>query len=630
LIVSTCGACGDGGGGISDSSPEPTDDASNSGAAYVFQRDVFGFWSQQAYVKASNTGAEDLFGWSVALSGDTLAVAAPFEDGDATGINGDQSRDGAEDSGAVYVLARRGSGPWSQEAYLKASNSDPDDRFGWSIALSGDTLAVGSRREASAATGVDGDESDNNAPGAGAVYVFTRDGSGLWSQQAYIKASNTGAYDGFGGSIALSGDTLVVGAEGEDGAARGIDGDQADNSAQEAGAVYVFTRDGAGVWSQQAYIKASNTEAEPGGEFAEAGDLFGDSVAFSGDTLAVGAPNEDSGATGINGDQSNAGGFDSGAVYVFARNGAGVWSQQAYIKASNTDYEDLFGISVALSGDTLAVGAFGEDSAATGIDGDQGNNSAFNDDYHSGAVYVFTRDGAGAWSQQAYVKASNTDNNDDFGYSVALSGDTLTVGARSEESAASGINGDESDNSASGAGAAYVFTRDGAGVWSQQAYVKASNTDPRDSFGLQVSLSGDTLAVGAQGEDSAAIGVSGNQGNNIAAAAAAVTVVAGMPTRGAIDRNGSDVFPVTVLGSPSFDATQLDITTIQFGPAKASPVYAGRVDDVNDDGIVDMLLYFDVQDTGIICSDIDAALSGATFGGDAIAGAVSAETLGCR
>ncbi|EHL21181.1 Integrin alpha beta-propellor repeat-containing protein [Acidovorax sp. NO-1] len=151
-----------------------------------------------------------------------------------------------------------------------------------------------------------------------------------------------------------------------------------------------------------------------------------------------------------------------------------------YFKASNTGAGDLFGYSVALSGDgtTLAVGAYREDSNATGANGDQGDNSAVD----AGAVYVFTRVGS-TWSQQGYVKASNTDANDFFGTSLALSGDgnTLAVGATGEDSNATGINGDPVDNSATLAGAVYVFTRSGS-TWSQQAYVKASNTGAEDRF----------------------------------------------------------------------------------------------------------------------------------------------------
>lgn len=236
-----------------------------------------------------------------------------------------------------------------QQGYLKASNTVAGDLFGYSVALAGDTLAVGVPGEDSA---------------SGAVYVFTRI-DGVWSQQAYVKASNTEANDGFGESVALAGDTLAVGAPGED-----SDGDPTNISAVDSGAVYIFTRSGSG-WSQQAYVKASNTETNDG---------FGESVALTNDTLAVGAPGEDS-----DGDPTNNSAVDSGAVYVFTRTGSN-WSQQAYLKASNTGSLDLFGSSIALDGDTLAVGALFEASNATGVNGNQGNNSAPD----SGATYVFS------------------------------------------------------------------------------------------------------------------------------------------------------------------------------------------------------------------------------------------------
>src|SRR4026208_1356817 len=174
-------------------------------------------------------------------------------------------------------------------------------------------------------------------------------------QQGYLKASNTNADDQFGQNVALAGDTLVVGAYQERSSAVGVNGDPADNSQPNAGAVYVFTRT-AGLWTQQAYLKASNTNAVDG---------FGYSVALSGDTLVVGAPWESSNATGVNGNQSDNSALYSGAVYVFTRT-AGVWTQQAYLKASNTDAGDNFGTTVTLSGETLAVGALYEASNATG------------------------------------------------------------------------------------------------------------------------------------------------------------------------------------------------------------------------------------------------------------------------
>ncbi|MEM6371137.1 MAG: FG-GAP repeat protein [Myxococcota bacterium] len=460
---------------------------------------------EEAYLKASNTNEADFFGDSVALDGDTLAVGASSEDSDATGVNRDQANNDATGSGAVYVFTRSGT-MWRQEAYLKASNTDGPDLFGSSVALDGDTLAVGASWEDSAATGVNGDQANNDARRSGAVYVFTRSGT-MWRQEAYLKASNTDEDDRFGLSVALDGDTLVVGAPSEASAATGVNGDQANNDATGSGAVYVFARSGT-TWRQEAYLKASNTDED---------DQFGLSVAVEGDTLAVGANWEASTASGVNGDQANNDAFISGAVYVFTRSGT-TWRQEAYLKASNTDADDQFGWSVALDGDTLAVGALGESSTATGVNGDQANNDSF----RSGAVYVFTRSGT-MWRQEADLKASNTDEDDRFGSSVALDGDVLAVGARGESSAATDVNGDQANNEALQSGAVYIFTRSGT-TWRQAAYLKASNTDEGDFFGGTVALDGDTLAVGTNGESSAATGVNGDQDNNAAQFSGAVYV----------------------------------------------------------------------------------------------------------
>lgn len=401
------------------------------------------------------------------------------------------------DGQRTYRLILRRAAQIAQYAYVKASNAEAMDLFGGSIAVSGDTIAVGANDEGSAATGVDGDQDDNGAPGSGAVYVFRRVGAS-WKQEAYIKASNTEGVepridvngDGFGGSVALSGDTLAVGAIGEDSAAAGVNGAQDDQSARSSGAVYVFRRTG-GTWEQEAYIKASNPDPS---------DFFGISVALAGDTLAVGASNEDSDARGIDGDQGDNTLRDSGAVYVFRRNRES-WEQEAYIKASNAGEADGFGQNIALSGDVLAVGAMGENSAATGVNGDQADSSAD----ESGAVYVFRRTRT-TWQQEAYVKASNAEAGDWFSYSVALSGDTLAVGALQEASRGRGIDSAQSDNSAPYAGAVYVFRHDGT-AWEQEAYIKASDTKNYDKFGSSVALHGDTLVVGAEAEDSAGSGI---------------------------------------------------------------------------------------------------------------------------
>jgi len=401
---------------------------------------------QRAYLKASNTDALDEFGNSVAVAGDIVVVGAPFEDSSATGVDGDQADKSATDAGAAYLFVRDDNGAWAQQAYLKPSNTGGGDQFGFSVAVAGDTVVVGARREDSSATGVGGDQTDNSLSLSGAAYVFVRDDDGIWTQQAYLKASNPDFWDEFGVSVAVDGDTVVIGANREDSSATGVGGDQTDNSLSLSGAAYVFVRDDNDVWSQQAYVKASNT----GGN-----DLFGVSVAVVGDTVVVGAAAEDSRATGVDGDQNDNAMINSGAAYVFVRNGNGVWTQQAYLKASNPNVTDLFGASVAVTGDTVAVGAYSEDSSATGIDGEQTDNSA----QDAGAAYVFVRDGNGGWSQRAYLKASGTGTGDRFGYSVAVAGDTVAVGALGEDSSATGVDGNQADNSASRSGAAYVFIR---------------------------------------------------------------------------------------------------------------------------------------------------------------------------
>lgn len=424
---------------------------------------------------------------------DGAIVPAWFETGE---IGRSTLRIVVDDSSAAYPLTID---PVAQQAYLKASNTGAvaaGDRFGYSVAVSGDTVVVGAYEEDSNATGVNGNQASNSANMAGAAYVFVRTG-GVWSQQAYLKASNTQLGDAFGFTVAVSGDTVVIGAPYESSNATGVNGNQGNNSALAAGAAYVFVRV-AGVWSQQAYLKASNTEQD---------DRFGSSVSVSGDTIVVGAPQEDSNATGVNGNGAVNVAFESGAVYVFTRSG-GAWSQQAYVKASDTFSNDMFGESVSVSGDTLVAGARFENSSATGVDGDQLDANALD----SGAAYVFARV-AGSWSQQAYLKASNTFGNDQFGTSVAVSEDTVVVGAYGEDSNATGVNGNQANNDASASGAAYVFARSG-GVWSQDAYLKASNTGATDHFGLSVAVSGDVVIVGATNEDGGATGVDGDGANN--------------------------------------------------------------------------------------------------------------------
>jgi hypothetical protein len=333
----------------------------------------------------------------------------------------------------------------------------------------------------------------------------------------YLKAANAemGDHFGCGGSlpghignavaISADGNTIVVGAPHESSSARGINGNAADNSLYNSGAAYVFVRRG-DTWVQQAYIKASN---------AGQSDLFGMTVAVSadGNTMAVSAPWERSGATGIGGDQNDDSLPQAGAVYVFTRSGDS-WSQQAYVKASNTgrraDKSDLladgdqFGFSVALSGDgnTMAVGATTEDSAATGINGDQASDAA----QSAGAVYVFARTG-NAWSQQAYIKGSNTEAGDLFGYDVSLTfdGNVLAAAGYDEDGPGRSVNADQG-NGTNGSGAIYVFNRTST-TWQQHAYLKGSRSEGNDALGFSVAISGDgnTIVAGA-GDESCLVG----------------------------------------------------------------------------------------------------------------------------
>ena len=313
--------------------------------------------------------------------------------------------------------------------------------------------------------------------------------------------------DQFGRSVAVSGDTVVVGASNESSSTTGVNSTP-NESASQAGAAYVFVRSGT-TWTQQAYLKASQVTA---------GDQFGVSVAVSGDTVVVGANQEDSSTTGVN-STPNESASGSGAAYVFVRSGT-TWTQQAYLKASQVNASDTFGLSVAVSVDTVVVGGNLEDSSTTGVNSTPDESAA-----DSGAAYVFLRSGT-TWTQQAYLKASNTPSSssgegDGFGNSVAVSVDTVVVGAPREDGSTTGVNSTP-DESAANAGAAYVFVRSG-GAWTQQTYLKASQVTGSDFFGGSVAVSGDTVVVGASGEDSSTSGVNSTPNESVSASGAAYT-----------------------------------------------------------------------------------------------------------
>ncbi len=214
-----------------------------------------------------------------------------------------------------------------------------------------------------------------------------------------------------------------MGARLESSSATGIDGDQVDNSQQNAGAAYLFVQITDQPWAQKAYIKASNTEQQ---------DEFGSAVAMHQNRFIIGAPREDSNSTGIGGDQGNNSATQSGAAYLYQIEDMTI-HQRAYVKAINTDTNDQFGAQLAMSDTVIIIGANGEDSNATGVNGNANNNGAS----ASGAAYAYSRHDAD-WMPIAYIKASNTDNNDRFGTSVSVSGRNVVAGAPVESSDATG------------------------------------------------------------------------------------------------------------------------------------------------------------------------------------------------
>ena len=341
--------------------------------------------------------------------------------GHSVAIDGDLAIVGRQASfGHADILERDTDGSWSTPGGFNQTSSN--DSFGFAVSISGNTAIVGAYR------------GDDNFTDAGYAKIFVRDASaGTWSEQQKLLASDASASAYFGNSVAVSGDTAIVGAYCA--------------GTLCTGAAYVFVRDGAGAWSEQQKLVSSDIATT---------DNFGISVAIDGDTAIVGARLDD-------------GTFpDSGSAYVFVRNGAGVWTQQQKLNAaiSSTQY---FGSGVAINGDTVVVST---DAQTAG---------------YIETVHVFVRD-TGVWSEQQVLSASDGEVGDGFGTSVSISGDTLLIGAPNDS------------DIVPGSGSVYAFTRT-AGVWTEQPKILASDGATGDSFGQGVSISGNTVLVGSPGDD---------------------------------------------------------------------------------------------------------------------------------
>jgi len=433
--------------------------ASSSGAAYVFVRSG-STWTEQARITAADTSHLHEFGISVDVGGDTIVV----------GATGDDS--GGVSAGATYVFVRSGSS-WTQEAKIVASDASRGDRFGSSVSISGDSVLIGAHSD------------DDHGFSSGSAYVFVRSG-GAWHEQAKLTASDSARDDLFGGSVSVSGDTAVVGAEGDD------------EDGNASGSAYVFVRFGE-IWNEQARLGASDAASDA---------VFGSSVSIEDDTILIGA----SGA--------EVGGMDSGAAYVFERSGT-TWTEQLMLTGSAATFSGQLGFSVALSGRTAVVGAphidddrqragtayvfEGSGSAWTeearlvglgvpakahfGASVSISNNTAVvgssGDSQHgafSGAAYVYLRS-HDSWSLHTKLAASDASDGAHFGATVSVSADTIVVGAPGD------------DDFGESSGAAYVFVRSGAG-WAQEQKLVSDVPFAGDSFGGSVSISGDTVAVG--------------------------------------------------------------------------------------------------------------------------------------
>lgn len=496
----------------------------HQGSAYVFSRSGAG-WELQQKLISNDGGAEDRFGQSVAISGDTIVIGAPY---DSTGTNNYQ--------GSAYVFARSG-GVWTFRQKLTAHDGAAYDQFGSSVAISDGTVVAGAFSDDI------GTKTDQ-----GSAYVFVRSGGG-WTFQQKLTANDGEANDQFGGSVAIDAGTVIAGALLDDlsvvkdagsayvftrsetvwtqqkrlvaniartsdlfGAAVAIDGDTAIIGAPlsdpfgvvDQGMAYVFVRSGHD-WSLQTGLAANE---------GATGDQFGSSVAINGDTALIGAHFDDIGvATGLN--------LDQGSAYLFTRSGA-LWAPRQRLTAQDGAAREMFGQAVALSGDVAIAGAphakvgpnasqgavylFGcgyvEQQTLTGAGGATGDRfgsavaidgdtavvgSPFDNvgtRFVQGSAQVFVRDGAG-WARTTQLFANDGATGDRFGSAVAIHGDTIVVSASHK-----------TINNADYRGAVYVFVRSG-GAWVQQARLVAADGAANDFFGASVSISGDRVAVGA-------------------------------------------------------------------------------------------------------------------------------------
>jgi hypothetical protein len=353
-----------------------------------------------------------------------------------------------------YELTAARSG--MQEASLEPNRVDMSDIFAISVAVSGDTLVVGATGEDGAAGGVNGDDSSNTASEAGAAYVFVRSGS-RWTQQAYLKAEQPQTGDYFGFSVGVDGDTILVGA------ARA--GDHTTDSRRPGvpeltSLVFVFERQpNTTVWSQKAVLTSGTNQP----------DWFGFSFAFTPDTVFISAPHD------------SEHGENSGAVYAVKRDGT--WGSRTKLAASEPTAGSVLGLSMAADENRLIAGAPEMSRAGEG----------------PGKAFTFTRVGD-KWQPEAKLVAATPSAAAGFGWSVAVQGDVIAIGAPYPTYPHAQTPGDGPPGDVS------VF-RLNAGTWTLTNTLQATVPRDGDFYGVSVELSGTSLVVGASGDRSGGSGL---------------------------------------------------------------------------------------------------------------------------
>lgn len=440
-------------------------------------------WDELIKIAASDRAVDDVFGMSVAISGNYAIVGAYMEDEDALGENSLSS------AGSAYILFND-NGIWQEMQKITASDRAADDQFGWSVAISGDYAIVGASMEDEDALG------ENSLGAAGSAYIFYNN-NGIWQQVQKLTASDRALYDCFGWSVSISDDYAIVGSVYNDTDASG------ENYRSNAGSAYIFYNNN-GIWQQIQKVTASDRALD---------DHFGFSVAISGDYAIVGARYEDHDASGEIYRSA------AGSAYVYYNNN-GIWQQAQKITASDRSMEDHFGFSVAISGNYVIVGARYEDHDASGE----------NYRYLAGSAYIFYNNN-GTWQQVQKIVASDRTFEDLFGTSVSISGNYIIVGANGQDMDVSG------ENYLSVAGSAYIFYNNN-GIWQQVQKITAFNRAAGDQFGYSVAISGDHSIVGAYGDDEDA-----SDENTLSQAGSAYIFKAAIPNITDQPINQSDVCP---------------------------------------------------------------------------------------